>query len=307
MKDEAVLFGSEQHLVGALTSPDDAESGVAAIFLTAGMLPSAGPFRLHRELAVAVAERGLRSLRFDLSGIGESLPAGIAGRSIDRAAGEAVQAMDWIQQQFGTERFVLFGLCSGADDSVQAARTDRRVVGLAIMDGCGYRTRGFWWRRVTRHYLKGLAEPTRLRRRLGRLFGASKAERSRLPMGTDIREFPKREVAVKQFQTLADRGVRMHFCYTGGVGDYYNDAGQFDEMFRDVDWRGTASTRFFASMDHVAMLREDRRLLVAHLAERIGAMAEPHRQPTRARPRDRGVTLIPASVTTVTDHRTNAL
>ncbi len=60
---------------------------------------------------------GLASFRFDLSGIGESLPIGASGCSLERATTEIRQALDWLETQHGFKQFALFGLCSGADDA----------------------------------------------------------------------------------------------------------------------------------------------------------------------------------------------
>jgi len=50
------------------------------------------------------------------------------------------------------------------------------------------------------------------------------------PLGVDVREFPDRETATRQFQSLVRRGVRLHFIYTGGVAGYYNCARQLWDM-----------------------------------------------------------------------------
>ena len=150
--DHAVVFGKYQNLVGTVTEPIGEPSSVAAIFLTAGMLHHAGPYRLHVDLAHEVSKSNMLSIRFDLSGIGESLGVGQGGQSIDRAANETAQAMDYLSEKYGIKKFVLFGLCSGADDSVHTALTDKRVVGVVALDGCGYRTKRFYWHRLVSHY-----------------------------------------------------------------------------------------------------------------------------------------------------------
>jgi hypothetical protein len=94
-----------------------------------------------------------------------------------------------------------------------------------------------------------------------------------LQMGVDIREFPEREVAMSQIESLADRGVRMRFIYTGGVADYYNYAHQFFDMFPALKKIDQITTKYFPTMDHLAMLKEDRSKLLDDLSTWISASA----------------------------------
>ena len=277
MIDQAVVFGTYHNLVGTMTAPEsryesqrsEELADVAAIFLNAGMLHHAGPFRLHVDLARTIATHGISSLRFDLSGIGESFGVGVAGRSIDRAANETSQAMDFLRETQGVEKFVLFGLCSGADDSVHAAINDSRVVGVVAMDGCGYPTANFYMNRLFKHYLPRLCSPQKWSRVFSRLTGVETEMPTSLQLGTDVREFPSRDQAAREFQQLVDRGVQMHFAYTGGIADYYNYEQQFFDMFADVDWNDQASTSYFPEMDHVALLCEDRERIITDISMAI--------------------------------------
>ena len=139
--DQAVVFGKYNHLVGIETIT--VNSSIAMIMLTPGMLHNAGPFRLHVDLANSLKQQGISAFRFDLSGIGESLGVGSAGKSIDRAASETIQAMDYLMETHGIQEFLLFGLCSGADDSIQTALLDDRVKGVIALDGVAYKTAKF--------------------------------------------------------------------------------------------------------------------------------------------------------------------
>ncbi len=275
--DSAVIFGRYDHLMGIWTSPK--RSGTidrAVVLVTAGMLHSAGPFRLHRDLAVRLAETSIGSMRFDLSGIGESFGVGVAGESTERAVNEIRQAMDWIENKHGIRHFVLIGLCSGADDALRAAMGDERVCGLVALDGLGYRTPRYYVHRLTKHYAKRLIRPSKwlsVAQRLfsftRRRFGSSVAAEapSSLNAGTDIREYPARDDAAKMLENLADRGTKMHFVYTGGTAEYYNYASQFSDMFPGLRGRTEITTRYFETMDHVAYLCEDRDALANHITE----------------------------------------
>lgn len=274
--DQAVIFGKHQNLVGVWSEPiahKTSDPEIAVIMVTAGMIHHSGPFRMHVELARQLSRQGVASLRFDLSGIGESLGVGADGSSLDRAANEIGQAIDYLTEHFGIKEVILFGLCSGADDSIHTATIDARVRGVIAMDGCGYRTRKFYWHRIMQHYLPRtlkLEKWINLARRFSH-------ERDDVPQslkfGDDIREFPSRLVAESQLIELTKRETRMHFIYTGGVGDYYNHESQFKSMFPKLADSPEISHRYFGHMDHVAFLAEDRSKLTRHVADEISKMA----------------------------------
>uniref|UniRef100_UPI003569293C serine aminopeptidase domain-containing protein n=1 Tax=Novipirellula sp. TaxID=2795430 RepID=UPI003569293C len=275
----AVVFGRYEHLLGVWqASTATQQSDTAAILVTPGMLHHVGPFRMYVDVANDLARRGIASLRFDISGIGESFGVGVGGRSIDRAADEISQAIDWIFENTKMQKIVLFGLCSGADDSLHAAVRDDRVTAVVPMDGCGYRTPAYYWHRFRGHHLHRLLRPRKWWEVTQRLLGQSSTAPRSLQQGDDIREFPSRETAVAELSKLADRKTRLHFVYTGGVGMYYSYAQQFYDMFPELEGRDEVSMCFHPAMDHVAYLCEDRAALVEHIGSQIGEIAT-HRNP----------------------------
>jgi len=257
------VFGDYRNLMGVMNTagPAEGRSDVAVIMVTAGMVHQVGPFRLHVELARSLSGQSIPSFRFDLSGIGESLAVGTAGSSLLRASAEIRDAMDLIQSQYGIEKFVLFGLCSGADDSFFAAQEDDRVHGVVMMDGCGYKTSRHTMHKLLGHYLRRAVNPQRWIDSVNRRFN-EEVQPATIPMGNDIREFPEQREAALQIQKLVNRDVRMRFIYTGGVSEYYNYEQQFWDMFADVKFNQFVSTIFFPEMDHVAFLEEDRQQLI---------------------------------------------
>ena len=263
--DQPLVFGKYHHLVG-IENIVKSDNPLAMIIMTPGMLHNAGPFRMHKDIANSLEQQGISSLRFDISGIGESLGIGATGKSIDRAAAEAIDAMDYLMQQHNIQQFILFGLCSGADDSIQAALQDKRVKGVITLDGVAYKTPKFKFKEAKLLARKMLSFEKWLNK-FRNLTGNNTAPAS-LAMGTDIREFPETaEQACKELQQLVDNNVQLHFIYTGGT-DYYNYAQQFYDMLPDMKWRGTESTKYFSQMDHVVMLCEDRKLLVEHILQK---------------------------------------
>jgi len=279
--ETAVVFGDHSRLVGVYARPGHyhCSDDFAVLMITAGMLSSCGPYRLHAMLAQSLQRDGMASFRFDLSGIGDSLAAGFEGTSLERAAHEISSAIDFLHDEYGINRVAVFGLCSGADDALFAATKDSRVVGLFCIDGLAYRTRKFALNRLMKNYLPKLTCKRAWRDRLAKLFQVQVPVHESLQMGLDVREFPDRETAAEQLLCLVERGVDMHFHYTGGFGEVYNYERQFHDMFKvTVLGKKTAlsrlTTSFSPESDHVAFLVEHRERLVEFATDRIGAMSK---------------------------------
>ncbi len=282
------VFGELDHLVGVHSSIstdyqkksncqlEEGRSRTAVILLTPGMLHHVGPYRLHTHIAKSLSQSGIPSFRFDLSGIGESLAVGSHGSSLSRATKEVQQAMDFLQAEYGYQNFALFGLCSGADDAIPAALADERITAAFLMDGCGYRTRSFWYHYLTKKYLPKLFRWSKWQA-LFRSLTSAKAEKisTTMPLAFDIREFPERIQAHRDIQSLVDRGVQLHFLYTFGVIEYYSYADQFYEMFPSLRNRSEVQVSYLPNMDHTAMLIEDRRNLVATITRWFSSCIPP--------------------------------
>ena len=269
--ENTVVFGKCENLVGCYCGPSYVEqSPLAVLMLTPGMLHHVGPMGLHVQLARRLADLGMSSLRYDLSGIGESLAVGTAGSSLERATQEAVQAMDWMQKAHGFEKFALFGLCSGADDALTIAQHDSRVIGLSLMDGLAYRTRRFYLHWFLRKHLPKMASASKWIALLQNVLGQNSNEVDTMPLGLDIREFPERSAAERLLHRLLDRDVQLQFIYTGGAIDNYSYPQQFEDMFPAFRQHPHIALQHYPSMDHVATLAADRQVLLAELTNWLG-------------------------------------
>ena len=136
MREEALLLGSEQTNVGVFTPAADSSCGqgdLAALCITAGLLHHVGPHRMHVLLARALAKQGISTLRFDLSGVGDS-----SVRTDDLPADEVPlreinDAIDALESR-GFRRFILFGVCSGALHALKAAEGSPKIAGLVLVN-----------------------------------------------------------------------------------------------------------------------------------------------------------------------------
>lgn len=137
MKEHASLFGTFGTLVGITTEPEDVlnwQTRPAVILLNAGMIHRVGPNRIYVKLARRLSEQGYLTLRMDLSGIGDSLPRP-DHMSIEKSAiDDTIQAMDYLEETYQCQRFVLMGHCAGAFLSFFAASQDERVTGIGLIN-----------------------------------------------------------------------------------------------------------------------------------------------------------------------------
>src|SRR5690606_3143992 len=130
--NEAVLrFGDDARLAGILARPARATASLALVCITAGLVHRPGPYRLYTELTRTAAALGIPALRFDVSGIGESHRAEVTSDAEHRAMEDVRAALDALQAETGCRRFVLLGLCSGAEVAHLVALADARVHGVA--------------------------------------------------------------------------------------------------------------------------------------------------------------------------------
>jgi Serine aminopeptidase, S33 len=135
VRERALLFGEGKSLVGIVSDAADATSPpTGALLLNAGVLHRVGPNRLHVRLARTLAESGVVAMRFDFSGLGDSRPARDALPFAERVIREIRAATEALHALRGCRRFLLMGICSGADAALRAASRDERVVGAALIE-----------------------------------------------------------------------------------------------------------------------------------------------------------------------------
>jgi hypothetical protein len=235
MIDESVhCFGPGEILTGIYAAtPDGRANETCVVFLNSGLLHRVGPYRMFVDFAREIAYSGFPVMRFDLSGLGESMVRPEASAERVRVVADIRETLDFLQVNFGHRHFVLIGLCSGADNAHWAALEDSRIAGAVMMDGPGYVDLQYH----IAHYLPRLFSLARWRSVLSKLVrkalptsGKGAAPRQEL----FVRPFPPKEQMEKEIQQLAGRGTKLLYIYTGGVEYYYNRESQFRQNFPAV-------------------------------------------------------------------------
>jgi len=262
--ERAVVFGRSQHLVGVLSTPP---AGAGApppgiLFINSGIIHRVGANRIYVRLARALAGRGAATLRFDLSGIGDSSQpsdqlevsrAELEQRDIDDALA--------LMRREGIGPLIVAGLCSGADNSLAAIARDERVSGAVLLDPFAFRTLGYlltyygprilqpavWWRAITgQSPLLRTVMRAAWSKMMPRRAGGAPA----VPADLSASKAPSRDVFEARLRALLARNARMLWVFTGGLEARYNYRDQFFDAFPRLNLRAYVDFEYIAQADH---------------------------------------------------------
>jgi len=279
MQETVVQFGPDQGLLGILTTPHDSVRIVGApiaVIINAGIVHRIGPFGLHVKMARQLAEAGFSTLRLDLSGLGDSLPRTEKLGGENRAVLDVSDALDFLQANHGSDRFVMLGLCSGAFNAHQITVQDDRIIGAVFMDGIVFRTTGYFWRHTVGRLLKPRTYRNAIKRRsLARSQkwvtedAAVELAESEFFFADDIQQTE----ITDDLNRLIRRDVSMLFLYTDGYDDVCG-IGQFQEMY-GITPNAQVQVDYFPKSEHTFRLVENRSVVCTRIAnwyhERFGS------------------------------------
>jgi len=265
-KERAVLFGRERTLVGVTCRPVKRYGErPAIIFLNSGIIHRIGANRIHVMLARALAERGFSSLRFDLSGLGDSVipPDSPTMSPQKRSAADIDDALDFAANHMDAERVIMVGICSGADNALRTMGRCDTVVGSILLDLNGHRTPGFYVHALL-HYSRKLlhweswqrllaGDSTLLRALTRRARGGAFEEAlSGSPAADPL--LPKTALPLDMMrdhlERIAARNGRILAIFTAGQPMQYNYERQLLDMFPRLDLGQSLRLEYFADSDH---------------------------------------------------------
>ena len=263
--DQAITFGNQNSLVGILTTPDQLTSPrkIGVICLNAGLLHRVGPFRMTVELAHSLATGGYYTLRFDSSLIGDSGNTTNTSDYLQKVTQDIKHAIDLMATRTGLNQFVIFGLCTGADNAHRAMVHDERIVGGIFLDGYSYPTLKF----LVKRYLPVLLRLSRL----ARLFSRAKNWLIRKILGTQTTttneedsglftwKLPEKRETEKELKVLVGRGAKLLYIFSGNALEFYNYENQyFDSMPFLNQFRHQFKVILNKKTDHTYRLYHDR-------------------------------------------------
>ncbi len=250
-------------LVGVLNRPGDNDvvyRRPAALLFNAGIVHRIGPHRLNVKLARALAAKGVASLRFDISGLGDSAPAPAGAHYETQALEDIVAAADVLEADGARAGFIAIGMCSGADNAYRAALADPRFVGLTLLDPYAYGTP----RAKVARAMEKATDLGRWKRAIGRTLGGGQdssagvaAVQSESTEATDAapeadngRVYPPLADFGRDLQALTTRDVKILIRYTTYVEEFLTDPSHFRDAFGAFDFAGNLDVDVDRRADH---------------------------------------------------------
>lgn len=275
MKQKAVLFGREKSLIGIIASPGTTFPGdrPAVVLLNSGTLHRVGPNRIYVQFAQRLADDGFLSFRFDLSGVGDSRPR----QSTDNDSGQNViwedirDALDFLQKTREISKFILIGLCSGANHSFSYACKDERVVGVHLIEGFSFPAASYYvesygrslfslqsWKRI----LTGKSEVWRILRGL-LAYHTSKQARQLF----ESWEVPGKELLLSGLKMLQERSVKIGFTYCESSSGFHNFKNLLSAEVDRMDALNKPLLQVRDNTDHLFTLLSEQNWLINELME----------------------------------------
>lgn len=296
LRERVVRFGPDDGLAGIITTRRTSHSDAlpCVVIINAGIIHRVGPNRLYVDLARTIASHGFTVLRFDLAGLGDSAPMSGA-MSLDESALNDVQhAIGFLAASRGATRFLLVGLCSGANYGIRTAFTDPRVTGVIAIDPTVARTR----RSTMLHFVRRLKHMATLRSLVTlrhpifqRAFGgrltiaaarAAAGQSEQRVALTSASRLTLAAISAALSQSL-DRGTQLMLIFTGGVNHVYNYQAQLFDLLPDVDFRQLLTLHYMPETDHTVSDVGSRRVLMASVTNWLRAVY-PETRETSAEP-----------------------
>lgn len=259
--EETLVLGDSMHLVATCTTPDlpahqaGTPAPLVVLLTNSGVIPRTGPNRMNVHLARHFAQLGIPSVRFDLSGLGDSSRPVDPQPMMTQWITDCRAVMDHAEQRHGCSRFLMIGFCSGAEVAHLLGLQDNRLRAALLWDMYAYPTIGstlrYRWLRVRQLGLAGVTRKVqdRLLKALG-LAQPTVSAKSANPPAIPSHPPAKAEL-MQRLQTLVDRGVSLHFSFAGGNPHWFNHERQFQAMFRGAAFLPHVSFRFLEEADHL--------------------------------------------------------
>ncbi|HSI40014.1 MAG TPA: alpha/beta fold hydrolase [Xanthobacteraceae bacterium] len=261
--DKAVQFGPQNILTGILSEPEQAAADrPTVVVLNTNVMHRVGANRLYPPLARELADLGVPVLRYDLSGIGDSdvRPGEMTPYELVKA--DVKDALDFLEKETSSKKFVLMGLCAGANLAIICSSHDDRVVGTVLMDPTIPQTPRFYRERAKR-IVRQLFSPAifHMRARI-RAYLVERRQRQEKPVVAVAASQVDPEAVSTFFGEIyaksAARDVKMLAVFTAGMQLYHNYREQILDAWPNIPLGKLMTLEYFSGSDHYFTRQSDR-------------------------------------------------
>ena len=273
MKEFPILFGPGDALMGVVTSPADGPSvPVACVLYNMGATYRAGPRRINVKIARQMARLGFTSIRFDLSGLGDSAPPVDPKGFMAQSALDLQAAMNTVETVLGIRRFIVIGFCSGAVNGLAVAQLDPRVIGLLMFDGFSFPTGRVLKERNLRRLLALPFNPAVREKTMRWLRRKVNAQ------APDIFSYEAADAGMERYREavtrLLERGTAVLALYSGTLQAHDRGRDQLS-LLGDAQLLQRIDYRFVADIDHTLTTVASQRIFLQLLGDWAVALAAP--------------------------------
>jgi pimeloyl-ACP methyl ester carboxylesterase len=250
MQETILRVGAPVPLNGVICRPHQPnELAPVVLLLNSGLMHHVGSCRLSVKLARLLAAQGISSVRFDFPGIGDSPMRRDRIGHLENSPQEVAEVMDEVTKQTGAKRFVLFGLCSGADAAFATALRDQRVVGISQIDPYVFHTKRWY----INHYLPRLFDFSVWYRLFKSKYSSAKVDdfMAFIEVADEAREMMSQQDIGRGYSQLVDRNIAIQVIVTGGQAYIYNYEEQFYDIYSGVEWQENLDLSYFPKAEHI--------------------------------------------------------
>jgi pimeloyl-ACP methyl ester carboxylesterase len=247
----------------------------AVVIFNTGIVHRVGHNRMYVTLARMLATAGRVTVRFDQSGLGDSGPRNDRLPPLAAGLADIREALDSVQKTYQVSRFVLVGLCSGADQCVLYGHTDPRVVGIVILDPTIPPTRRYYVHYILRrlrhlqNWISVLTGRSGLLRLLSAhlLYRLRPGEKSKPATLQGLRFSP---YLAESYAATAAQGMKLLAAFTA-LSPRHAYVRQILDAFPEVSSGGTLQLQYFPDSDHLFSAVQERARLYRVIIEWLAA------------------------------------
>jgi pimeloyl-ACP methyl ester carboxylesterase len=253
--EQVIQGGDGGRLFAILTQAAESNPELPVfVFLNAGLVYRAGPARMNVVIGRRLAERGFHSVRVDLTGKGDT-PAEPGADYVSTVHRDFAELRDILASRLGARRYVLCGLCSGADNVVRLAIEESNVVGMLLLDAYCYPDEHYRFRGAVNRYLRWRQYTGKLRalfssaRRAGRTVEPSTSiDGASDPL--QLRVLPSDADTVSAVRLVNERGGSTLAIFTAYAERYYKHQGQFAKSTCPEAFAGRSEELWWRDVEH---------------------------------------------------------